>query len=67
MVGGGVRLDEELLAAAMRGWSDNTRRAFRSDLTLWGAGCRRRRILPGSATASDIAAWIRAAGRHRTV
>lgn len=60
MVGSGVHLDEELLAAAMRGWSDNTRRAFRSDLTLWGGWCRQRRVLAVSATASDMAAWIRA-------
>lgn len=60
MVGAGVRLDEELLAAAMRGWSVNTRRAFRSDLTLWGAWCHQRRVFPGSATSTDVAAWIRA-------
>jgi hypothetical protein len=34
LVGAGIRIDEVLLDAAMRGWSVNTRRAFRSDLTL---------------------------------
>lgn len=60
MVGAGVRLDEALLDAAMRGWSVNTRRAFRSDLTLWGQWCRKRGVLPGSATSADVAGWIRA-------
>lgn len=56
--GGGI--DEALLDAAMRGWSINTRRAFRSDLTLWGQWCHSRRIVPGAAEPADVAAWIRA-------
>ncbi len=36
LVGTGEAIDAALLDAAMRGWSRNTRRAFRSDLTLWG-------------------------------
>lgn len=59
LVGAGVRIDEALLDAAMRGWSENTRRAFRSDLTLWGHWCRSRRVQPAAAGPSDIAAWIR--------
>lgn len=34
LAGTGAAIDEALLDAAMRGWSVNTRRAFRSDLTL---------------------------------
>lgn len=60
LVGAGVRLDDALLDAAMRGWSDNTRRAFRSDLSLWGQWCRRRGVPGPSAAPSDVAAWIRA-------
>ncbi|NML95918.1 tyrosine-type recombinase/integrase [Novosphingobium olei] len=60
MVGAGVRIDEALLDAAMRGWSANTRRAFRSDLGLWGQWCQARRVQPGSATPAVVAAWIRA-------
>lgn len=60
MVGSGTRIDAALLDAAMRGWSVNTRRAFRSDLSLWGAWCRTRRVQPGQAEPADVAAWIRA-------
>jgi integrase len=59
LVGAGVRIDEALLDAAMRGWSDNTRRAFRSDLILWGQWCRSRRVQPAAAGPADVAAWIR--------
>ena len=34
LVGAGLCIDEPLLDAAMRGWSENTRRVLRSDLTL---------------------------------
>src|SRR3546814_12444770 len=44
LVGTATPIDEALLDAALRGWSANTRRAFRSDLTLWGAWCRKRRV-----------------------
>lgn len=60
MVGGGVRLDAALLNAAMRGWSVNTRRAFRSDLGLWGQWCTSRKLSPGVVEPADVAAWIRA-------
>lgn len=60
MVGAGIRLDEALLDAAMRGWSDNTRRAFRSDMTLWWQWCQLRRIQPAAVVPADVAAWIRA-------
>ena len=60
LVGAGVRLDAELVSAAVRGWSDNTRRAFRSDLTVWGDWCRRHGVVPARATPSHVAAFIRA-------
>ena len=60
LAGAGIRIDEALLDAAMRGWSENTRRAFRSDLTLWGQWCRLRRVEPAVARPADVAAWIRA-------
>src|SRR3546814_8893206 len=43
----------------VRGWAQNTRRAFRSDLTIWGEWCRRRRLDPPKAQASDVAAYVR--------
>lgn len=60
MAGHNVRVDEALLDAAMRAWSGNTRRAFRSDLTLWGQWCRHRGVLAQAAAPADVAAWIRA-------
>lgn len=60
LIGTGVRIDEALLEAAMRGWSVNTRRAFRSDLGLWGAWCRKRGVMPCAVAPADVAAWIRA-------
>ena len=58
-------LDPALLDAAFRAWSANTRRAFRSDLLLWGRWCRRRKIRPAQAQPADVARWIRelAAGK----
>ena len=49
----------ELIEAAVRAWSHNTRRAFRSDLKIWGAWCRRRRLDPPKAEVSAVAAYIR--------
>src|SRR3546814_7746312 len=49
LVGASAVMDEALLDAAIRGWSHNTRRAFRSDLILWGTWCRRRRMEIGRA------------------
>ncbi|MCK9544733.1 MAG: integrase, partial [Novosphingobium sp.] len=59
LVGAGTAIDESLLDAALRGWSANTRRAFRSDLTLWGQWCRKRRAAAAAATPDLVAAWIR--------
>lgn len=59
LVGAARPIDAELVAAAVRGWSHNTRRAFRSDLTIWGEWCRRRRLDPPKAQASDVAAYVR--------
>ena len=56
----GHGFDEGLLDAAMRGWSVNTRRAFRSDLALWGQWCRFRRVQAAKVRPADVAAWIRA-------
>ncbi|MBV2149878.1 integrase [Sphingobium sp. AS12] len=53
-------IDLAVLDAVLRAWSPNTRRAFRSDLTLWDDWCRRQRIDPAKAGAVDVAAWIRA-------
>src|SRR3546814_2556583 len=53
-------IDVAVLDAVFRAWSPNTRRAFRSDLTIWGDWCRRRRVDPAKALAGDVAAWIRA-------
>ncbi|MBS0276126.1 MAG: integrase, partial [Proteobacteria bacterium] len=60
LAGQGAAFDPALLDAAMRGWSRNTRRAFRSDLALWGQWCRRQRTEPFSAAPALVAAWIRA-------
>ena len=53
-------VDPSLIEAAARAWSANTVRAFRSDLTLWAAWCRRRGIAPGAATGETVAAYVRA-------
>jgi len=60
MVGADVAIDAALLNAAMRGWSANTRRAFRSDLFLWGQWCRKRGVAASDVAPADVAAWIRA-------
>ena len=38
----------------------DTRRAFRSDLSLWGQWCRHRHVPAHAAAPTDVAAWIRA-------
>lgn len=60
LVGAGEAIDAALLDAAMRGWSRNTRRAFRSDLTLWDGWCRKQGVSARQASPTDVAAWIRA-------
>ena len=60
LAGPAAAIDEALLDAAMRGWSVNTRRAFRSDLTLWARWCRQRRTKPSAAGPEIAAAWVRA-------
>lgn len=60
LVGAGRPLDEALISAAVRGWSVNTRRAFRSDLDLWGRWCRRQDVLATAADPCLVAAWVRA-------
>lgn len=63
LAGPAAALDPRLIDAAVRAWSDNTKRAFVSDLTLWAEWCRRRHIAPENATAELVAAWIRVLGR----
>jgi integrase len=60
LVGAGAAIDHALLDAAMRGWSHNTRRAFRSDLTLWAQWCRRQCVHPSEASPKLVAGWLRA-------
>src|SRR3546814_7289288 len=59
LVGASAPIDAELVSAAVRGWSHNTRRAFRSDLTIWGQWCRRNRLDPPSAKPHDVSRWVR--------
>jgi integrase len=64
---GSTSVDTALVDAAVRGWSLNTRRAFRSDIALWRAWCRRHRIAIADAKPDVVAAWVRAlAGIDRT-
>lgn len=60
IVDASIPVDEEMLNALDRAWAKNTRRAFVSDLTLWGEWCRMKRVVPADATDRDVAAWIRA-------
>lgn len=62
LVGAAAAIDDALVAAAVRGWSANTRRAFRSDLALWGDWCRRNGVAACDADAVLVASWIRALG-----
>jgi len=59
LVGASAPIDAELVSAAVRGWSHNTHRAFRSDLTIWGQWCRRNRLDPPSAKPHDVSRWVR--------
>ncbi|MGD9810609.1 MAG: tyrosine-type recombinase/integrase [Sphingobium sp.] len=59
-IGPALVVDADLVAAAVRGWSHNTRRAFRSDLTIWGRWCRSKGRTPARADAKMVAEWIRA-------
>ena len=53
-------VDPQLIAAAARAWSPNTVRAFRSDLMLWDAWCRRCGLTASGATGETVAAYVRA-------
>lgn len=50
----------DLLETAMRAWSRNTLRAFRSDLALWLSWCKSCTVPPADATPDLVAAYIRA-------
>lgn len=52
-------IDAALIATASRAWSQNTIRAFVSDLRLWAVHCKRNRTAPSDATPEDVAAYIR--------
>ena len=52
-------IDHATLDAAFRAWSANTRRAFRSDLALWGRWCRLCSVEPVHAGPELVARWIR--------
>ena len=60
LAGAGATIETALIDAAARGWSANTRRAFRADLAIWGRWCRSQRVVPAAATSATVAAWIRA-------
>ncbi|WP_121120134.1 tyrosine-type recombinase/integrase [Croceibacterium ferulae] len=53
-------IDPALVVAAVRGWSANTQRAFRSDLALWDRWCRALQVRPANADGGTVAAWIQA-------
>lgn len=55
-----VALDPDVLDAAVRGWSVNTRRAFLSDLVLWSEWCHQNNADAARATPKLVAGWIRA-------
>lgn len=50
----------ERLEAAFKVWSQNTRRAFRSDILLWCDWCRLNGVVASRASGRDVAAWVRA-------
>ena len=55
-----IPVDSATIDAAARAWSANTKRAFVSDLVLWGEWCRQHHVAPPDATGELVAAWIRA-------
>src|SRR3546814_12672422 len=68
LVGASAPIDAELVSAAVRGWSHNPRRAFRSDLTIWGKWYRRHRLDSPTAQQHDIPRWARSTdNRKRSV
>src|SRR3546814_12538661 len=58
-------IDVAVHDAVFRAWSPNTRRAFRSDLTTWGAWCRRRRVDPAKADRQSVVSGKRVSVRVR--
>lgn len=58
-------IDVERIAAVFESWSTNSRRAFRSDLSLWSSWCSLNRVAALQAGPSDVARWVRelAAGK----
>lgn len=60
VIAGASQTNDEIIDAAIRGWAENTRRAFRADLALWGRWCQLKRVVPAEATQTHVASWIRA-------
>jgi hypothetical protein len=60
LAGPSARIDDDLVSAAIRGWSANTRRAFRADLAIWSRWCRQHGVRASEADAAFVASWIRA-------
>ena len=52
-------IDVERIAAVFESWSANSRRAFRSDLSLWSSWCSLNRVAALQACPSDVACWVR--------
>jgi len=53
--------DPNLIITLYRGWSENTRRAFLSDIRLWENWCRRHHMNPVTATAEDVVHFLQEA------
>lgn len=53
-------LDPKLVEAAVRAWSENSIRAFLSDIRLWDSWCRRSGVRATDATGDAVAAYVRA-------
>lgn len=53
------RIDPELVAAASRAWSANSKRAFLADLTVWRDWCRRVGVAVEDASPQVVVAFLR--------
>lgn len=52
------RVDPELVGAAARAWSANSRRAFLADLSVWRDWCQRARVNVAEATPQHVVAFL---------
>ena len=55
-----VLVDPTLVAAAARAWSENTVRAFLSDIRLWDDWCRQAGVSSPAASGTTVANYVRA-------